>query len=430
MAAFDVTVTVGSGLRSSPVLARRTPCCVARASVATTAPRLPPRCSTLAAMSSRWALSCGRSASARAITFPAPDDHTAEIAERCDPPRRGRRRHGGIRAGVARVSVGLSAATEQGTVLLLLAGSDGAASLRQAVVDRARLVPNASPALVPRSDGGSLLGALILMDDGIALAEARFPADHAAKPTISLRLLGRVAPLGTPVWGAMLYGSLPPPAGSNDASGHAQRDSLHAVIGVADGTLLRLDADGSLAPATNEAPSVPPLVLVPAHQGAFVLCCDPLLGPFMAEALMSCRVLDIAFQRHLGDRHRQARYGEPHSARPSRLCLQPRDQRPQLASVDVAATRESSTPAAPDWLFGRWQRLSPTAAAADLANQGRPQRRRGAQNVVCASAFKNPLTNPANQPQEFRNFLSIGKSLINLCFNERRWGKMRPSART
>jgi hypothetical protein len=78
------------------------------------------------------------------------------------------------------------------------------------------------------------------------------------------------------------------PLGSSDvpAVGGVLRygESLCVVLRLADSTLLHVGDDGSLEPTTYEAPPVTPLTLVPSGHGALLLCCDPWLGPFMAEA--------------------------------------------------------------------------------------------------------------------------------------------------
>lgn len=182
-----------------------------------------------------------------------------------------------VRAGTAAFAAGappliaLSAATATGTTVLLLHAGK-AATPRMVAVSGATLVPDAPPALLPDADGGALVGLLVSTDAGIALAEARFPSDQAAPATIQLRGLGRFA--GKPAGGAVLY----------DPSADARGRLVYLLIRLADGTLLRLGAGAALERTAFESPPVAPLVLVPRADGALVLCCDPRLGPFMAEA--------------------------------------------------------------------------------------------------------------------------------------------------
>jgi hypothetical protein len=182
-----------------------------------------------------------------------------------------------VRAGTAAFAAGappliaLSAATPTGTTVLLL-HTGQAATPRMVALSGATLVPDAPPALLPGADGGALVGLLVSTDAGIALAEARFPSDQAAPATIRLRPLGRFA--GKPVGGAVLY----------DPSADAQGRVVYLLVRLADGTLLRLGAGGALERTAFESPPVAPLVLVSRADGALVLCCDPRLGPFMAEA--------------------------------------------------------------------------------------------------------------------------------------------------
>lgn len=180
------------------------------------------------------------------------------------------------------VLVGLSGATPEGTALLLI-DRGGAGTPRVVVLPAATPIPDAAPALLVHPDGTVVLGTLVSTETGIAVAEARFAQDSNATPAVVARPLGESG--AHPIGGAMLYSAPHGTAETHGAGGGtADWPSLRVVIRLADGTLLRLGLDGTLNPATYEAPPVPPLILVPASHGAWLLCCDPRLGPFMVEA--------------------------------------------------------------------------------------------------------------------------------------------------
>jgi hypothetical protein len=180
------------------------------------------------------------------------------------------------------VLVGLSGATSEGTALLLI-DRGGAGTPRVVVLAAATPIPDAAPALLVNPDGSVVIGALVSTEAGIAVAEARFPADPFAMAVVA-RPLGQQSG-APPISGAMLYSAARVGAEADGAGGDSSNGpSVHIVVRLADGTLLRLDPDGTLNPTTYEAPPVVPLILVPASHGALLLCCDPLVGPFMAEA--------------------------------------------------------------------------------------------------------------------------------------------------
>lgn len=175
------------------------------------------------------------------------------------------------------VLVGLSAEKTDGGCELLVIDQGGLAPPRLASWTNVSLVPGAPPALSFDDDGGSRIAALVSSDDGIALAEARFSPALNAVPTVSLLPLGGRGTV--PIGGAVLYA-----APHAHAHTHEHRANFHAVICLADHSFMRLGVDGTLEAVTYEASPVPPFCLVHAGHGALLLCCDPLLGPYLTDA--------------------------------------------------------------------------------------------------------------------------------------------------
>jgi hypothetical protein len=159
------------------------------------------------------------------------------------------------------VLLGLSAVSGGDTRLML--GRMAASALRSAVIPKVQPVPHAQPALLAGADDAAVVAALVMTANGLALAEARFGA--TGEPAVSLRPLGRTA--AAPVRAALLY--------------RADAAWPSAVIGLGDGTLLFLTAQGELAPMPPHAKPAANLVLVPAKRGALLLCIDRQRGPVM-----------------------------------------------------------------------------------------------------------------------------------------------------
>ncbi len=168
------------------------------------------------------------------------------------------------------VLTGLSAASAGGTMFLLIDhAADG--TPRQAVLRNAVPVTHAAPALRVEEDGSATLGVLVTTQTGIALAEAHFPVDRAAAPTVVQVHVGRFA--AKPVAAALRYSSI----------AQSLHPRFYALVQLADRTLLHADVNGALVAARFEAPPVMPPVLVPTSHGAYALCCDPRTGPVMAN---------------------------------------------------------------------------------------------------------------------------------------------------
>jgi hypothetical protein len=148
----------------------------------------------------------------------------------------------------------------------------GAAQLAR--MAQAGLLHACPPALRVLEDGQALVAAAVQTEAGISIAVARFDAAGAA--VMESTALGPVS--DRVVEGALLL-----------APAHAHADGVHAagfhlLLRLEDGSLLRLDEQGSLTPTIFEAPPVTPLTMELGSHGAYVLACDPRLGPFMAEA--------------------------------------------------------------------------------------------------------------------------------------------------
>jgi len=176
---------------------------------------------------------------------------------------------GGGGGGGGGVIAGLSARHESAVILMVL-DSDNSASIRTVVVGNATLVPNAPPAIHTGANG-TTISALVISEDKIGVAEAHFANDTGAEPVVHVRELGPAA--DSPTDGAMLY---------RPSSGD-QLEIAQIIVRRSSGEFWRLGKSGTLEPAVYEATPVVPFVLAPRSHGAFLLCVDPITGPFMAE---------------------------------------------------------------------------------------------------------------------------------------------------
>ncbi len=174
------------------------------------------------------------------------------------------------------ILIGLIATAGTG-IALMLAGPDLAAPPRQAIVPAATPMANAPPCLSIRPDGAARLGALLMTEAGILLAEAVFPTDPAEPPVITRLALGW--PEVTPIGATLLF------AGSHhdEDDGHDHSPAPMLVIGLDDGRMLRLNAEGALEEARYPAAPMRPYRLLPTGHGAFLPVCSGIAGPFMAE---------------------------------------------------------------------------------------------------------------------------------------------------
>jgi len=157
--------------------------------------------------------------------------------------------------------------------------------LRQGVVQQAlvgnlvleELVP---PALQVLADGAVLVAALVRNADGLSIAKVRFEGTGAGSVGVEL------FPAGPPhiiVRGGVL---LLLPADNDHAQGHAPAELpsiLAAALWTGDGSIMTLDESGALVTGVLQAQLVWPGAMVAGH-APLLLACDPLLGPYMAEA--------------------------------------------------------------------------------------------------------------------------------------------------
>ncbi|MDP1651030.1 MAG: hypothetical protein Q8M01_22960 [Rubrivivax sp.] len=165
--------------------------------------------------------------------------------------------------------VAATAAVAGGVALLLHRGADW----QVARLADAELLSTCPPAVQALDGGDVLVTAAVQTADGIAIASARFAPSGAS---VSVRTgLGPVP--GTVDEGALLVAAV------HEHDGRAA-PRTHLVLRLLDGTLWHLNERGLLEQVEFVAPPVRPLTLAPGSHGAFILVCDPHLGPFMAEA--------------------------------------------------------------------------------------------------------------------------------------------------
>ncbi len=185
---------------------------------------------------------------------------------------------------------GAAAFAPQGGFVAALAGNGASGAvlmlLRQGVVQQA-LVENVAlevsvpPAVQVLADGAVLVAALVRNAEGLSIAKLRFEAAGAGG--VELRPAG---PPPITVRGGVLL-LLPAVNGhGHDRQGHAGVESalnLAAALWTGDGSIMTLDQSGALVTGVLQAQPVWPGAMVAGH-APLLLACDPLLGPYMAEA--------------------------------------------------------------------------------------------------------------------------------------------------
>lgn len=190
------------------------------------------------------------------LTFPRAGDGVARVARSIELPLT----VGAACAALAapgRFAVGVWAQTPAG---LELGIENGESLLRASAAGGLRALSRPVLMLGAR---GLCLAVAAQGDDGVALV--RFTAGHRAVEVIPMPMPATSAP---PLAAALVF----------DRSGQPIVFAL-----MADGRGMRLTPGSAAAPVHLVAPPLQPLVFAPGTRGGWLLCCDPLNGPVMAQ---------------------------------------------------------------------------------------------------------------------------------------------------